>query len=518
MDTVTSDQKRQDFVQSILGKYGITRWRSRFQTLILRQFPMLFPEPEAVKPEGAVIHQVSLIQHTHIHQSIIHPPTQVMLQQQSPNRKLQISTGSSGTAKGSPDSYPGNQGSERNTLHGETGNLNLIHALQGRVSKQQNRDGIPVTTAYRSIRLADSEPEPKSPQNKRSQKRTAETRQLYLLEVPGAPTAGTGQKEQHQGVGIVPHARKSRQHEFLKDDIPQPLRAVHQQLHTLRTHTLFHAVDALNTQHHRSLTRDLTANRDAQSGQAPAGGLKNSIEVVSSSGRTAVNAQHNSSPWIFMPSQDFLPSASPGLHLGLGPGIAAVLEKMESRQVPRNPLPQESASILNRLQPLAVQPILLLAAPLEPQGGALRQASTLLSSTARRGNAKGLPADDPIPGLIHMAAEPAVPSVQRRSSRGSWPYIAAPLQEEMHPLADRHSSLILRKQEVPKAAGQETVQQLQEVMPLEQAAQQIKAQPSPRAAAPAAKMDTAELNQLAERVYQVLEKKMAIRKDRRGLR
>ncbi|OKP75643.1 hypothetical protein A3842_19510 [Paenibacillus sp. P3E] len=510
MDTVTSDQKRQDFVQSILGKYGITRWRSRFQNLILRQFPLLFTEPEVVKSAGAVIHQVSLIQHTHIHQSIIHPLTQVMLQQQSPNRKLQISTGSSGAAKGIPDSYPGNQGSEQNTLHGENGNLNLIHALQARVSKQQNRDVIHVTTAYRTIGLAESEPEPISPQDTRALKRTAETRQLHLSPVPESPAGGTEQVEQHQEDGIVPHARKSRQHEFLKDDIPQPLRAVHQQLHTLRTHTLFHAVDALNTQRHRSLKRDLAANRDVQSGQAPAGVLKNSMEVDSSSGGTAVNAQHNSSPWIFMPSQDFLPSASPGIHLGLGPGIAAVLEKMESRQVPRNPLPQESASLLNRLQPLAVQPILLLAA--------LRQASTLLSSTARQGNAKGLPANDPIPGLIHMAEELGVRSAQRRSGRGSWSYIAAPLLEEMHPPAGRHSSLILRKQEAPKARGQETVQQLQEVMPQGQAAQQIKAQPSPRAAAPAAKMDTAELNQLAERVYQVLEKKMAIRKDRRGLR
>ncbi|OKP86046.1 hypothetical protein A3844_14935 [Paenibacillus helianthi] len=518
MDTVTSDQKRQDFVQSILGKYGITRWRSRFQNLILRQFPLLFTEPEVVKSAGAVIHQVSLIQHTHIHQSIIHPLTQVMLQQQSPNRKLQISTGSSGAAKGIPDSYPGNQGSEQNTLHGKTGNLNLIHALQARVSKQQNRDVIHVTTEYRTIGLAESEPEPISPQDTRALKRTAETRQLHLSPVPESPAGGTEQVEQHQEDGIVPHARKSRQHEFLKDDIPQPLRAVHQQLHTLRTHTLFQAVDALNTQRHRSQKRELAANRDAQSGQPPAWVLKNSIEVVSSSGGTAANAQHNSSPWIFMPSQDFLPSASPGIHLGLGPGIAAVLEKMESRQVPRNPLPQESASLLNRLQPLAVQPILLLAAPLEPQGGALRQVSTLLSSTARRGNAKGLPADDPIPGLIHMAGEPAVPSAQRRSGRGSWPYIASPSQEEMQQPAGRHSSLILRKQEAPKATGQETVQPLQEVMPQEQASQQIKAQPSPRAAAPAAKMDTAELNQLAERVYQVLEKKMAIRKDRRGLR
>ncbi|MGN7760609.1 hypothetical protein [Paenibacillus sp. 22594] len=518
MNTATADQKRQDFVQSILGKYGITRWRSRFQNLILRQFPLLFTEPEAEKSVGAVVHQVNLIQQTHIHQSIIHPLTQVMLQQQSPNRKLQISTGSGGAVKGSLDSYPGNQGSEQNALHGETGNLDLIPVLQERGRKQQSKSEIPVTRGYRTHRLAKSEPEPISPQDARAQKRTAETRQLYLLEVPGASTVGTEQKEQHQRDGMVPHARKSRQHEVLKDDIPQPLRAVHQQLNTLRTHAVFQAVDALNTQRHGSLKRDQADNRDAQPGQPPALVLKDSIEVVSSSGGTAANAQHHSSPWIFMPSQDFLPSTSPGLHLSLGPGVAAVLEKMESRQVPRSPLPQESASRLNMLQPLAVQPILLLAAPSEPQGRVLQQVSTLLGSTARRANARAFPAEDPIPGLIHAAQEPGASSAQRKSGRGNWSNIAAPLQEEMHPPAGRYSSLILRKQEAPKAAGKVTVQQLQEAMPQEQAAQQIKAQPSPRAAAPAAKMDTAELNQLAERVYQVLEKKMAIRKDRRGLR
>ncbi|WP_379150938.1 hypothetical protein [Paenibacillus sp. sgz5001063] len=521
MNTSTAsqvDQKRLDFVQSILGRYGITRWRSRFQNLILRQFPLLFPEPEAVKPEGAVINQVNLIQHTHIHQSIIHPLTRVMMQPGSPNQMLQIRTGSNETVIGNSDSLQEYQGGRTDDFHAQNSNLNLIHVLQERVGKQNSSDKHPVTRGYRTFQQADTEPEPISPQNDQNQKRTAETRPLHLLPVPESPAGGTEQVEQDQRNRLVPHVRKSRLHDFFTNDEPQPLRTVHHQLHTLRTYTLSTGVAPLNIERPMTLRRELPANRDVQTGQPPGFVLRNSRKVVSSSGGTAVDVQHNSSPLIFMPSQDFLPSASPGLHLGLGPGVAAVLEKMESKLPSRNPLLQESASLHNLRQSLAVQPIQLLTAPSESQREVQRQGSLLLGSTTRRADATVLPAEDPMPGLIHMAEEPAAPSAQRRSGRGSRPFTVAPGQEEEQQAAGRHSSLVLRKSEAPKAAGQEPVQQLQEAMLQEQAVQQLKAQPSPRAAVPAAKMDAAELNQLAERVYQVLEKKMAIRKDRRGLR
>lgn len=77
------------------------------------------------------------------------------------------------------------------------------------------------------------------------------------------------------------------------------------------------------------------------------------------------------------------------------------------------------------------------------------------------------------------------------------------------------SNLVLRKPEAPKAARPEPVQQhMERRLPEETVL--LPSQVFTKAA-PAA-MDAAELNLLAERVYQVLEKKLAIRKDRRGLR
>jgi hypothetical protein len=102
----------------------------------------------------------------------------------------------------------------------------------------------------------------------------------------------------------------------------------------------------------------------------------------------------------------------------------------------------------------------------------------------------------------------------RRS--GSQPVTAGPEHEEYLQPAGSYSNLILKKPEARKTARPEPVQQRQEPVFQEQAA--LSPSQAFSKAAPAAAMDSADLTRLAERVYQVLEKKMAIRKDRRGLR
>ncbi|MNI63474.1 hypothetical protein D3C73_1188480 [compost metagenome] len=119
--------------------------------------------------------------------------------------------------------------------------------------------------------------------------------------------------------------------------------------------------------------------------------------------------------------------------------------------------------------------------------------------------------------MVYDAMRTALPSALRGSSPGSRLLTAGPGQEEILQPAGSYRNLILRRPEATKAAQNEPGWQRTEPVLQEQAAPH----PSPafaKAVAPAAVMDTAELNQLAERVYQVLEKKMAIRKDRRGLR
>lgn len=67
------DRKQIDFIQAILGKYGMTRWRSRFQNLILRQYPLLFAEPEALQPADTVINNIYPVKQTYIHHSVYSP-------------------------------------------------------------------------------------------------------------------------------------------------------------------------------------------------------------------------------------------------------------------------------------------------------------------------------------------------------------------------------------------------------------------------------------------------------------
>ncbi|MNO31355.1 hypothetical protein D3C76_213280 [compost metagenome] len=317
----------------------------------------------------------------------------------------------------------------------------------------------------------------------------------------------------------MPDSRGSRQRESFMDNVPQHLHAVHHQLQTLRTYTSSKSAYAYKIEHPLIQKRELAVHRSEQAGQPITLARKRNSEAVSGSAGTAVEAQHSPPSLNFRPSQGSPPYTSPSLQLGLGPGVAAALEKLENWRHPQNPLQQEPASLHKMPQPLAVRRLLLLAAPSESQGGIQLQGSTQLSSTERSADASGPLSEAPKPGLVHTAGEPGAPSVQRRRARGSLSATAGPEQKEHIPPEGRYSRLILRKPEAAKAAGQEPVQQQPEAVLQERAVQQqLKARSSPVAAAPAATMDTAELNQLAERVYQVLEKKMAIRKDRRGLR
>ncbi|MGG6314003.1 hypothetical protein [Paenibacillus macerans] len=61
-----------DFVQSILGKYGISRWQRQFKALILRRYPELFAEPAAAEGPPVINARTrTLIRHHPIHTSII---------------------------------------------------------------------------------------------------------------------------------------------------------------------------------------------------------------------------------------------------------------------------------------------------------------------------------------------------------------------------------------------------------------------------------------------------------------
>ncbi|QQZ60513.1 hypothetical protein JI735_29140 [Paenibacillus sonchi] len=497
-----ANDKQMDFIQAILGKYGITRRRSRFQSLILRQYPLLFAEPEAVKPADTVINNIHPVKEMHIHHSIYPPITQVMTGPGTVNRVLYTTQGSGGAGIGSV------QGKSRPAA----GNQNLIHGLQGRVWKQQNT-GHPVTRGYRTLDPAGSAVESVTVQvAKRNQERTDGTPLSYLPPMPAAAPAGTDLAGRRIGSRLVPYSGDSRQRESLTGRVPQHMPAAHGQLQTLRTYILHQSVDTVNIEQPMRQRLDPAAIRHDQAGP-PTMALSHRGAGSGLAG-AAVEAQPGTPS--FRPSPGPRSLVSPNLHLGLGQRLAAALDKLESRSERLNPLSAEPAAVHDGLQQPDVLPLQLLAVPSEPRSMVQRHSSARLSSAVRPAYTGGLLSVAPQNGLIHIAKGQAVPSPPKGRGPGGRLITARPEQEEYLQPAGRYSSLILRKP-APKAARPEPVQQWPEPVPQERAAPPA-SQSFPKAAAPAAKMDAAELSQLAERVYQVLEKKMAVRKDRRGLR
>lgn len=60
-----ANQKQTEFIQSILAKYGLTRWRRKLKSLILRHNPLYAAEPETLQRTDMVTN--------HIHQSFYYP-------------------------------------------------------------------------------------------------------------------------------------------------------------------------------------------------------------------------------------------------------------------------------------------------------------------------------------------------------------------------------------------------------------------------------------------------------------
>lgn len=500
-NTSPADQKKVDFVQAILGKYGMTRWRSRFQNLILRQYPLLFGKPEAVKPANTVINNLHSVKQMHSYHSIYYPVTQVMTGPVTVNRMLHITQGSSGAGIGNPSSFRGKPDGVKGKSHSAAGSTNPIQVLQEKIKKQESIKNH-VTTNYRTNDLAGSVVEPITSQVAvRNQERTAAPTWSYLPPMPAVARAGTDLAERRIGSGLVHDSRSSHQHESITGKVPQHLPAAHQELQTLRTYILYKNADTVDIEQPLRQKLEPSAIRYEPAGP-PIMALKSNREAVSGSTGTAVEAQQSTPSLIFSPKTASHSLVSPGLHMGLGQKLVAALEKLESRHDLLNPLVDEPAAVHKGLQQPSVLSPLLLVVPSEPQSMNKRYYSAPLSRTTRPVHSGGQFSVAPKPGLFYTA-------------RG-------PVQDKHLQPAGKYSSLILRKPEGPKSeaprpAQSEQIQQRQEAN-LQEQATQFPSQSFPKVAAPVAKMDTAELNQLAERVYQVLEKKMAIRKDRRGLR
>ncbi|WP_019910193.1 hypothetical protein [Paenibacillus sp. HW567] len=506
-----ADRKRLDFVQGILGKYGLTRWRRQFQSLILRKFPLSLTEP-AAKPSDVIVNNISSHTEKHIYHSIYHPVMQTLTLQKSPNLMLKI-------IRSSPGSLSVLQPNES----GDKGDSKLIYssphpteALEERVREHRGSEQNRLAGSYPPLHSGLREPQAlkdlslsaiRHPEGTRDFRRSVPPLKSALADRAAEAKHGTASELQLQQFKLP------RLRQFGADNAPQHVPAAYRQLQALRIYSLIRDPKA------SSAAQVLVLNQEVQAAppeKAERSGLTGppllalkpiTKEAVSGSAGIAVGTQHSTPSTAFVPSPGLQFSPGPSLKLALGRRIEAALEHMEAAPSQRE-AQQHKSVVAPKLLPLwKGRMILQLPVPQEPQelhklqelrgpqAAAVRYTSALLNS-ARLTEAYGRYAN--------------VLKSGRRIT-------AAPEQEDSLQLPDRPRSLILRKPE-PGAAMASTPEQTHTGDVLREQAVQPPAHFPVQAKAPATKLDAAELNQLAERVYQVLEKRIAIRKDRRGLR
>ncbi|MCL6459775.1 MAG: hypothetical protein K6T85_17410, partial [Gorillibacterium sp.] len=89
-----TDQMKLGFVQNIMGKYGISRWRDRFHKLILRQYSLLFAEPVVAKNSTQVGTKTNPINHMHVYKSFYNLTAQTIAPPPSGGTILKINQSS----------------------------------------------------------------------------------------------------------------------------------------------------------------------------------------------------------------------------------------------------------------------------------------------------------------------------------------------------------------------------------------------------------------------------------------
>ncbi|MEK3715866.1 hypothetical protein [Paenibacillus sp. FSL R7-0333] len=506
-----ANQKQTEFIQSILAKYGLTRWRSKLKDLILRHNPLYAAEPETLQRTDLVTN--------HIHQSFYYPAVTGKNNPGPASRILLITQSRSTAGLSAQSASPGQAEDLRSGLHSAAGRFDSVQVLQERVSQHRNNQH-QLTTEYRirNTALHPAEPVAAHPAGARQVQVSAPSGLSVLKPQPlGVTAERSGGDRQNRGELPTASVLPGQQDRVTG----RPAHTVHHQQQLVQVMQLLRTYGVKQERETGAEAQPLW-QKSGHSVRAKS--LKHERETVPGSVGTAVEAQLKTPTLSFKPDNLLLPhsSVNTSLQLGLGQQLTATLEQLESRQELLSPL-LSAVSTVHQRQPMKslqlAQPQILL--PLGDASGApaaaRRAASARMAAAGGRSAPRGPGPAAPVEAdLIYAADRTELPSAPQRRSPGSQLLKAGPAYEpDLQPSAS-HSRLVLRKPEAPRAALPEPMQQQLERVLQEQAAQ-APAQAFTKAVPPPA-MNAAELNQLAERVYQVLEKRMAIRKDRRGLR
>ncbi|WP_340024254.1 hypothetical protein MHI24_03880 [Paenibacillus sp. FSL K6-1096] len=502
------------FIQAILEKYGIRRWKRQLPGLILRQWLWPFAEPEAAQPADTVIQQ--------FHSAIYHPVTRIREEAGPASRLLLVTQGVVAPGTSSRNARAGSGERLQRVVLPAAERLGSLHEFQAEVRKRQGREHL-VTTVQRTIGPAGStEQPPDAAAVEAGQVRMAAVPQPAVPPLPSG-AAAAGENAERPGGASAPV--NSREQAYAARRQQQVLRAY-------------------------SLHREAAAGHDRSAGRQPAtpaalaapgaAGAREPLSGAAPGGRRTAMVQRQQPPDLSMRADFSAPQASapgsPGLRLVLAQQLAAALEHPpaagilvppEAMQGNSHPLLPVSAASQPRLlpaqrmqalpPPLRMRQPLGLLPPTAASPALARHGASLRSAGAGQPAApEERPAAAPEGGPVYTAARRPSPAARPAGRHQGLRHSAGLVPEAELPPAGSASRLVLRKPEAAQASLPEPVQQQLQRMLQEPPPPPVRA--DAKAAPAAAPMDAAALNRLAEQVYQVLEKRIAIRKDRRGLR
>lgn len=507
-------QEPSPFIQAILEKYGIRRWKHKLPGLILRPVLRPFAEPEASPPAAGTVIQ-------HIHPAFYYPVTRIRETAGPVSRLLLVTQGGGVPESSSRNARAGSDGRLHRVLLPAAERHRSLQAFQAEVRKRQGREDL-ITTVYRTLgQSGNTEQTSRSAAVEAKQPQALAVHRPAELPLPSRAAAAMEHAEQPGSGGASAPA-----------DPRVQAYAARRQRQVLRTYSL--PVEAAGQGRPAALqpaapaaSAAPAAKQGPPSGAAP-GAARTAAELHSPAqglraGPMAQQAAAGSSPALRLvlaqqlaAALEHYPAAGtpepPEARQGIGHPLQLVSAASPLRLLPAQPMQALPAPLLRMRQPLGLPPSAAASLALARSGASDRPAGAVPPAAPEE-----RPAAAPEAGRVYTAARRPSPAAQlagghegRRGSAGLVP-------EAELPHAGSASRLVLRKPEAPPAALPEPVQQqLQRMLQEPEPPLQIRA--AAKGLPAAAPMDAAELNRLAEQVYQVLEKRMAIRKDRRGLR
>jgi hypothetical protein len=543
---IQGDQQRLDFVQRIMGRYGISRWRSRLHALILRQNPVLSEESASpMKPSGTGT-PAGLSAHARYYSHTTRLLTQISAPVYLTSRIVQV-----------------NRSSPVNITHRSSMTFltqawrdegmqdpNISRSLSGRETGSLVQAGLARASAGK-----------RHDQALQAIARPA----VHRPAISHAPTVGSpffspGPTPAAPAISHSPAAASNADQEFRKQGLTiesgtkaavrqegaqQPLYLIHNQIRMLQELQAYSELPAASLNRavrsaaFQAVERTARHNNTAAAANPFSRESREGGEASASAAfkRTRPTTARNQEPALTLASALTQP-----LKLALGNGLERILVGVEERYggresrlaplertVPGKPsVKPEASERMRQESSLAAEPqsrviperrSLPVKYHSRRSSGYAAPVSSLAflpQETDANGNPFGLPLPIPIQHAgprRHGEVKKSSPSM--RLAYGPTKDSAAAVQDIL-PTQAKSAGLVYRRPEPALVEREELHQQAETSPRVRDVSFQADSPSSPQKQKTV--MGADEIHLLAERVFQVLEKRLSIQKDRRGLR